>query len=306
MTGRARNLMTLASAAIVIISLWYLYGTAAHYGGLLPDAALIKGQGLVLVGLGLLYLLGLLVLAEVWYLILHGLSANQAAQRPQAYASFLSSQIGKYLPTGIFHLVGRFSWLVRYGHDKVVVAKATLLELGIMATVSLFVGLAGFICFPPESGFIEMLTALTGIDSMPLSLSIAVVAAIVVAGWLVFRRYFWQEVKQVSPLVLAEAALFFLLQVAAFAGCYYLTSGSLPFSLLPIFTVSWFVGFAVVGAPGGIGVREAAFVLLSAGIAAPEFALGSIVLFRLVTLAAEITAFVIGYIINDRYKNQVA
>lgn len=306
MTGWPRQLLTAASAAIVLASLWYLYSTAAHYGGLLPDVTLIGGQGAVLAGLGFLYLVGLLVLAEVWFLILRGMSAKEGAERSQAYASFLASQIVKYLPSGIFHLLGRFGWLVRYGYDKAAVAKATLVELGVMAALSLVIASVGLLWFPPESGVVDALVSGLGIAAVSLPFGIAAGGVAAAAVWIVFRKYFWQDIKQVSPLALAEALFFFLVQAAVFAGCYHLTAGALAFSLLPIFTLSWFVGFALVGAPGGIGVREATFVLLSVGVTSPEYALGSIVLFRLVTLAAEIAAFAIGYVINARYKNHAA
>ena len=306
MTGWPRKLLTAASTAIVLASLWYLYGTAAHYGGLLPDLTLIGGQGAVLAGLAVLYLAGLLVLADVWFLILRGMSAKESAARPQAYASFLASQIVKYLPSGIFHLLGRFGWLVRHGYDKAAVAKATLVELGGMAALSLVIATVGLLWFPPESSAVDALVAALGIAAVPLPLGIAAGGVAAAVVWIVFRKYFWQKIKLVSPLALVGAISFFLLQAIVFAGCYHLTAGEMAFSLVPIFTLSWFVGFVVVGAPGGIGVREATFVLLSTGVSSPEYALGSIVLFRLVTLAAEIAAFVIGYGINARYKNQAA
>jgi len=305
MTGPVRKILAAFGLVAMIVSFWFLYGQVERYGALLPDGTLLLGNIGTLAILAFGYMGALCLLAEVWYLILKGLSTERPAERAHAYVSFLSSQIVKYLPTGIFHLVGRFGWLVARGYNKAAVGKATGVELGLMLLLASALSLVGVILEPPAAGVFSGMLASIGIAPVPLWLMVTVAGTVAGIGWLVFQRYFLDGVKSISPFALVAGLLFFGLQAAVFAGCYHLVAGALQFGILPLFTLSWLLGFVAVSAPGGFGVREAAFIVLTTGLIEPDLALYSVVLFRLVTLGGELVAFGAGYAINVAQKNQL-
>ena len=66
--------------------------------------------------------------------------------------------------------------------------------------------------------------------------------------------------------------------------------------LLAASAASWAAGFVVIGAPGGLGVREAAFVALAGGALGESQALLLIGLFRIVTFLGDTLLFAAGAI----------
>jgi uncharacterized membrane protein YbhN (UPF0104 family) len=64
--------------------------------------------------------------------------------------------------------------------------------------------------------------------------------------------------------------------------------------LLAAGAASWVAGFVVIGAPGGLGVREAAFVALAGGALGESEALLLIGLFRIATFLGDTLLFAAG------------
>ena len=67
--------------------------------------------------------------------------------------------------------------------------------------------------------------------------------------------------------------------------------------LLAASAASWLAGFVVIGAPGGLGVREAAFVALAGGALGESHALLLIGFFRVVTFLGDTLFFAAGAIV---------
>ena len=69
---------------------------------------------------------------------------------------------------------------------------------------------------------------------------------------------------------------------------------------------SWAAGFVVIGAPGGLGVREAAFVALAGASLGESQALLLIGLFRIVTFLGDTLLFAAGAVALRGAKDRAA
>ena len=118
------------------------------------------------------------------------------------------------------------------------------------------------------------------------------------------RRHSFAERWHVPALPSASVLLSCLACYAAFFAAsaallellaYVLGFGVESFALLlAAGAASWAAGFIVIGAPGGLGVREAAFVALAGGALGESHALLLIGLFRIVTFLGDTLLFAAG------------
>jgi uncharacterized membrane protein YbhN (UPF0104 family) len=76
------------------------------------------------------------------------------------------------------------------------------------------------------------------------------------------------------------------------------------FQVICGFALSWVIGFVVPGAPGGVGIREATFVLLFRQSMPESVALQVIVLFRLVTIAADLILYALVSTLLGKWRHE--
>uniref|UniRef100_UPI001969D9DF hypothetical protein n=1 Tax=Sandarakinorhabdus rubra TaxID=2672568 RepID=UPI001969D9DF len=97
-------------------------------------------QLVTVAGLAIAYGLALYLLVENWHRIV-GLFAPET--RARTYPSYTMTQIAKYLPGNIVHLLGRAAWLRGGGLSNRQLGQATLLEMAVVpAGAGLFLLLA--------------------------------------------------------------------------------------------------------------------------------------------------------------------
>ena len=200
------------------------------------------------------YALATLLLAAAWI----GLLRMQAGERMAAgplIVVYARSVLAKYVPGSFFQYLTRHADLVGRRIGQAGIAKANLGEIASQASAALVVVCCGLLPIWP-------------FRLLPLPLPAAalwLVPAAVIGGLavlaVVFRRRFRTAeilraaaVRHVAYFVLLEAISLFLLHRAApeaFAG--------LPYG---VFTLAWLAGYVVIGAPGGLGVREGAYIAL--------------------------------------------
>ena len=192
-----------------------------------------------------------------WGAIARTLGTNISAK-----ASVLLSyrtQVAKYLPGNVFHHVGR-----------VVLAK----QLGIPASIA---GVATLL----ESLFLVGLAALLGLSFLFHLGYGAWAIALVIAGILILgllsKNGFLKRKLGIDPGrttgnpfgFLLSAAFYvsvFLLQAVMFTLFLGATSEAIGLGwwrTLEMVSLAWGAGFVVIGAPGGLGVREAAYALFA-------------------------------------------
>jgi uncharacterized membrane protein YbhN (UPF0104 family) len=215
-----------------------------------------------------------------------------AALRP-----YFHGALGKYVPGGIWPVVGRAELAQREGVPRAAAYAATLLSLAatylaaaaVAGVAALVVLLSGGVAAPATAaaavGALALaLVGLAALHPRVLGAALGVVArlrgrpvALDLPAWTTTARLVvtlapaWLAISGATGLVLA--ALGVTVPVA---------------ELVLATTLAWLVGFLAIGVPGGVGVREAVFVALLPGVSAGSLAAAAIVsrlVFVLVDLA---------------------
>ena len=252
----ARNLGIILTVACVVYVGWELRASGSVLAKAIWTPRSLKAIGLsAVLWIGLNALLGL-----GWGLLIKAMG-NRVALGDAVTLSMLT-QAGKYLPGNVFHLAGRV-WLAgKFGIERKLAALATAGEMGLLVFVAIVIGLPWLlqhVAVPwlgiALGGLIVLALALAGVwfkknrDRAQLGLVMRGPGFI---GWLV--------------LSIAAYSSVFLIQFAMFE----IISWSQPLDwglnrggALQIVTITWLAGFVVIGSPGGLGVREAAFAVFA-------------------------------------------
>lgn len=245
-------------------------------------------QIVVVCGLIAIYGGSLFLLAENWHRCVRVLGRVNTP-RGTTYASFVLTQVGKYVPGNVVHFVGRHLWLMQTGIAHRALYLAFVLETFILVAASVAVGMIATWAFPPElQGLIYVIRMVA-----PAASSLIVVSVI---GLLVVAAARIDVGKTISQALVGfgSAVLFFLVQgMVFFCICSEVSSGA-DLSAVGVAVVAWTAGFVVPGAPGGIGIREfIIFVLLGPTMPQAELLI-AITLFRIITTAGDVSCYLVG------------
>lgn len=220
--------------------------TPAHLGGL----------GVVLMA----YTAGMMTLpwgAQVmqrWY--------GRAMSPHAMWRAFFVSQLSKYLPGGIWSVLGRAFFYQQAGLPPRETGALVLLELIGLVIAAVLVGLLGVPALWPW---------VQATDGW-LVLAIALAGAVGVAGATLTRRRWLPAFAGVRLRDFVGVCLRYVVTWLMLGAAFGLVVLALGQALTPlqfvaaigVHAVAWLVGFLVVFAPGGIGVRDA---ILAAGLA---------------------------------------
>ncbi|HEX7046426.1 MAG TPA: lysylphosphatidylglycerol synthase domain-containing protein [Gammaproteobacteria bacterium] len=223
----------------------------------------------------------------------------------------LVSQVGKYIPGNIGHFVGRLGLLKLKGlsvaHGSVSIVLEILWMIGATAALSLYALFTGALASVGTIHGVE--------DWLP---ALVLMLALIVPNLMILffnllpeglRRKLGFAGKIRRPperVVLGCYALYFLNSLLngllLFVGAYWLfgVMGGDVFFVVSLYAVTWLLGFIVPGAPGGIGVREALFVLLFGGLYGAGVAAVMAVVLRVVSVLGDLVAFGLGYFLSRR------
>jgi uncharacterized membrane protein YbhN (UPF0104 family) len=246
------------------------------------------------VGAAAAYALALSVLALAWWRLTSALSATPAPPRP-IMATWAATQYGKYLPGNVAHYALRHAWSRRYGLPHAGLGLASILEAALLLIAALGLTL------------LADTRQLRGLSMLDPRLAIALLVAMIVALGIALHfarsrafleRWHVPTLPPTTTLVfcLACCATFFVVAAGLLDGL----AHALGFEvdsfamLLAASAASWAAGFVVIGAPGGLGVREAAFVALAGSALGEDKALLLIGLFRIVTFLGDTLLFAAG------------
>ena len=308
-TQRARRIaVAVFLLAAFAALLWGLLRAAPNWerwihevppGGWRLDAARLSGA----VGAAVAALLGT---AWLWARLFR--IAGGRLPVPEAMATWLGSNLGRYVPGKIWQLVGIAGYLAARGDSAAagftvslalpVIMLATGAALGVG-----FIGAAAFGGFGPSSIAIGLLVAVGAVHPATLR-------------WLVRLGRRWlresgpSAVVEISGRSLVGAAAVCVAMWGLYGFGFWLLIGGLmpssPFGIpaaTGIFAAGYVLGYVVLLAPGGIVVREGTIAGLlgtTAGLAAGPAAAVAVAA-RLWTIVAEILAFSIAAILRMRH-----
>jgi glycosyltransferase 2 family protein len=222
--------------------------------------------GLALAGVGMV------AIAVPWRAVLAVLGGGMSMG--QTVARYFVGELGKYIPGGVWPVLGRGELARRAGLPRTVAYSSVLLSL-----VTLYMAAAVFVLLGlptvvggDDAGWV----AAVGLVPLGiLALHPRVVGAVVALLGRLLRRPIDVTVPSWRDAVLLVAR--YVPAWVLIAGATWAVARSLDPSVQPAdvgvaAVLSWIVGFLVVPVPGGVGVREATFVAaagtLDPGVAA--------------------------------------
>lgn len=229
-----------------------------------------------------------LLMARGWFELLRALG-ERALPWSQAWRIQGRSQIAKYLPGNVLHFAGRQLFGREAGVAHGVLAMSSLLEAGGMIAAAMLIGLLA----APDWAF-----AFGQRHAGVIAVALIAGAAATLALWAWLRRRGpLRDVALSLPRVALAGAVYlvFFVVTGLIAAALAAAVFELPLAacrpVVGAYAVAWILGFVVPGAPGGMGVREAALLAMLHALA-PEAALVLFVLLlRLVTIGGDVLLF---------------
>lgn len=250
----------------------------------------------------LLYLATHALAAGAWQCALRALDGRLSYTN--AAGIMLVSQFAKYAPGNVGQYVGRVLLAQRAGLPPRVALSSLVIETGTIV-------LAACICSLAALDLLPLLSHRYGADAISVAyLAIATLMALLVAACVVptLRRRAVSALDQVMAL-LAPAKLRLILEALSLHSVNFVL-GALALRtliaavpgqdattlapLLGVYAIAWLCGFLVVGAPAGLGVREAVLLLGLAPMMSPEKALVATLGLRMITTVGDGCAALIG------------
>lgn len=251
------------------------------------------------------YLVGLGAMGIAWWRVQSAYMQQRPPLRP-FFAVYATTQFAKYLPGNVGHFVGRHVLLRRYGVEHAALVMGTLTEAG-------FLVLAALVWAASD---LRVLLPRIAIGITPLEvLAIEVVALFVVIFVLQACRKRNARLAALVPLH-APTRLFAVLPLHLFLFATMAATLMLPAQAFPISAdalwmlpaaaaTSWIAGFLVIGAPAGIGVREAVFVAVLQGHLPESDILLLAAAFRIATFGGDVLFLLVGLLLGGRrYDNE--
>jgi len=252
-------------------------------------------NGITLIASLLLGLSAMTLIGYLWTRML--VTRGHHAPPRSAMAWYFAGQLGKYVPGGIWPIVGRAELATRGGVPRADAYAATGLS---MVTTYLAAALA--ICLGSLLSWSYPIAGIAGLAAMSL-------------GFLAFsssalRGKVLSVLNRISPRAsaLTEPRRLLLLTVTHLPAWILMSlSTSVTASafgadigithMLFITSASWLAGFVVVGVPGGIGVRESVFTALAGTALTPGVAVSLALASRVVFIAVDLVGALVANII---------
>jgi hypothetical protein len=239
----------------------------------------------------------LLLIGKLFLVILVRFSVNSEAWYP-SYLEILGvyglSSLGKYLPGGIWHFVGRFGVYKMNGLSAKASTRSMILENIWLLSSALATGVLGV--------FLTRFDLVADLIHIPDEKWLAIILTIVIlAIWIIvlfvvhkiMRKYTSGEIQSVTVIALVGLLLWTFI-----GGSFFVMFQDFSFSSAPLFiggyAVSWAVGYIAVFAPGGLGIREAVLAFVFSNIASVELIAVYAAMNRIIWVIAEVLFGLVG------------
>lgn len=302
--GRAwRAIHLVVTIASLGFLAWAIAGTGVLADPAWRDPALVGRVALA----GCVYAAALLFVVAGWLMLVRSASPERKLALRTGFRIYGLSQLYKYLPSNVLHYVGRHAALRQAGIGHLPAALGGFGEIALLMPAALGVAaLAAYLGDVP----LDHRIAPTVLAALALGATCALVLAAVSPRLRgdgrtaqVFGTLSSPAVRRAAAGAFACYLLFFVSSSAAFAivataGGVWQTSDALL--LTAVWAAAWALGFAVPGAPGGLGVREAVMIAGLSPAAGLDGAALVALAMRLATIAGDVVLAAAAYLLGGR------
>jgi uncharacterized membrane protein YbhN (UPF0104 family) len=210
---------------------------------------------------------------------------------------YFPSQMGKYVPGGVWGVVGRGEIAVRGGVSRAAAYSSVGLSLATTYLAAILLAAGTF--FPAVADLRNSDPPLWVLLLLPAGL-IVLHPRILNPLMALCERALGKSVEVTVPswrdtvvLILMHLPAWWLIGTATWCVARAFTEDASYMAILFATSVSWVVGFVVIGVPGGLGVREATFVAVLGTAFPPGVAAATAVVARLIFMLVDSAAALI-------------
>ena len=207
-----------------------------------------------------------------FWLLLRGLGEKPHFR--DAFKLSFVSNVGKYLPGGIWPVASRMALAPRAGVRRHTMLVASALESAVSVTGGSLLFLIALLFGAQSPNQTPVWTALGVLVAAGIFLHPAVLRAVI--GWSMRLLQIEGDVPYLSPLAAMGLVLYYSMTWIVggfafyiFARALFTDPGASPLAYAGYFAASAIVGLLILFAPGGIGAREGAMLLLLSGPLGP-------------------------------------
>ena len=256
---RATLVSTVVGVVAGVLAVAFVVRALLRDRDTIGDALSVASPGWMAAGF-VLAAVGMVAIAVPWKAVLAVLGGHMSAA--QVVARYFVGELGKYIPGGVWPILGRGELARRAGVPRPAAYGSVLLSLVSLymaAALVVLVGLPAVVGGDGNGWFAALLLLPIGV----LALHPRVVGAVVDLLGRLLRRPIDVAIPSWRTAVFLVAR--YVPAWIAVGGATWAVARSLEPSAAvaevgTAAVLSWIVGFVVVPVPGGVGVREAAFV----------------------------------------------
>ncbi len=305
---RWRNLLRYTiGTIIVVLSFYFLITRLIRDWHQIPFNEL-KFQPLPLI---LSYLILLLIhfplSALGWILILEGLGEKLPFFR--ALTILTVTQLGKYAPGKVWFTLGRMSFARNDGIPEAKTITSVIIETGFLLLAAVFLFALAIVLLPRR-----VIPPLVYYSFLLAPLTIVVIYPPILNRLLPpLLKLFKQPLFSLQlsyPRLLTILAVYILDWFFQGLGCFILINSfyHLPFASLPVllggYSISWILGFIILIAPAGLGIREGIYTFILKLVMSQPVAIISALLTRIwVTTSEAVMALLLMPLLSKGGKN---
>jgi len=228
--------------------------------------------------------LGIVQLAGLWASMVADANKQHI---PALRHGYLSVNIYKYLPGNAGHFIGRHiaGRDIDMSHARLIAALGAE-AVGLIWAAGFWVSVLILLGTPPDSSMKPL--AITGLGALALILAaVLTVPHHLPARWQAYLPMLATSVR----LLIGYISFMALVAIALLLVAIQIIPPPQLLLILSLYLIAWVVGFLLPGAPGGLGARESAFLLLAGPHIGTEHLLLFALLARLINIGGDLLCF---------------
>jgi len=282
----------LLGLCVILISFYYLGNLLWQSKQQLVNMSFNFITGIGVLALAVIYATAMTLLSGTWGAILSAIN-TQAVNQDCVTKIYARTQIAKYIPGNVFHLVSRVMMAEKLSLTRTQVTQSLLIETVCLLLAAMVLIVPSFWLLPDvvNSFFIDR-----RVYWFAIVISIGSFVCLLLGPSLLNR--FTNSALSIKGVVkwVGYYSAFFVICGIILILLLWLLERESSISLLSLavfgYSLAWIIGYITPGSSAGIGVREAALTLILSQYVSVEVAIYTSFLLRIVTTLGDVLYFV--------------
>ena len=259
-------------------------------------------------------LVTLYLLAYAWTRIISYFSKNRF-DKNRGVCIYIKANLGKYMPGNVMHYVERNLFAAEAGLDQLEVATSSVIEIAELLVTALLM------CIVLAYEDLEKVLTEVQIKGAYIGIAIGAILLFGAVAFLVLRNKKAEKLRGMLKRCWNRKFFFVLLGnmliymvVFFLLGTAMLVIATAPFdiavsienarTIISSYTLAWVSGFIVPGAPGGIGIREYVFTVLTRKTEFENIILVVALLHRFMNILGDIAGYLVAILKMRKSKQE--